>query len=290
VRRDGSRLWRKHTTSRPGTRGQHVPRLREDVLDEGARDDAQGHLAVDAAESEVVDLVAEGRDVGTLRGVDLDGQDVLAGEVEVRRELERERRVAAPVLAEPFAVDPHGGRRHHALEVDEDVAAKHLGRKPEAPPVERDELRGLLAEAVPGQAGVGVRDDDALEARVVEGPAMAVRHDRPAEAPAPVHGQDQPDSRGGRVRPALSARQGVRPQDGSGQDGARALEKVASIHGDLTSESPRDLDVPSIPTVLRANETVLRDAEPLRPQPLGAELPRRVAERVAELTGGFRRA
>ena len=214
-----------------GTRGQHVLRLREDVLDEGAGNDAQGDLAVDAAEREVVDLVTEGRDVGSLRGVDVDGQDVLAVEVDVGRQIEREGRVAAPVLAEPLAVDPHGGRRHHPLEVDEHVTATRLGRKPETPPVGRDELGGLLAEAVPGQADVGVGDDDALEAGVVELPGVAFRIDRPAEAPVPVHRKDEPASGGRRARPALAGRQGFRREDGSGQECARPLEKTASIHG-----------------------------------------------------------
>jgi len=71
----------------------------EDVVEVRLRDDAEGNLAVDAAEGEVVDLVAEGRDVGALGGVALDRENVAAGGVEEAGELEREGRVAAAIFA-----------------------------------------------------------------------------------------------------------------------------------------------------------------------------------------------
>ena len=66
------------------------------------------------------------------------------------------------------AVDPDSGGGHHAFEVDEDALASRFRRKLEAAAIERDELVGLLVEAVPRQRDVGVRDHDAIEIGVVE--------------------------------------------------------------------------------------------------------------------------
>ena len=62
-----------------GFTAQYVFRLRADIFEERCRHDAQGNLAVDSAKRQVVDLVAEGRDVGPLGGIDIDGQNILAG-------------------------------------------------------------------------------------------------------------------------------------------------------------------------------------------------------------------
>ena len=61
---------------------------------------AQRNFAVDAAESEVVDLVAERRYVGALAGIDVDGKDILSIEIEMRRQVEGERSVSTFVFAE----------------------------------------------------------------------------------------------------------------------------------------------------------------------------------------------
>ena len=143
---------------------QNIFRAHENILDEGRGNDAQGDFAVDAAEGEVVDFVAERWNVGALGGVDIDGEDILSVEIEVRRQVEGERRVATFVFAELGAVDPDGGGGHHAFEVDEDVLASGFRGKLEAATVERDELVGLLVEAVPREPDVGVRDGDAVEA------------------------------------------------------------------------------------------------------------------------------
>ena len=56
-----------------GMCAENVFGLGEDIFDEGAGNDAEGNFTVDAAECEVIDLMAEGRDIGALGGVDVDG-------------------------------------------------------------------------------------------------------------------------------------------------------------------------------------------------------------------------
>ena len=151
-----------------GVIGQNVLGLGENIFDKCRRNDAQGDLAINAAEGQVVDLVAEGRNVGAFGGIDVDRENILAVEIKVRRQVERERRVSALVLAEALAVDPDGGGGHHAFEIDEDALAPGFGWKLEAAAIGGDELVVFVVEAVPGQSDVGVGDDDALESGVVE--------------------------------------------------------------------------------------------------------------------------
>src|SRR5262249_18476635 len=147
---------------------ENVLGLGENVFDEGAGNDAEPDFAIDAAEGQVVDLVAERRDVGALGGVEIDGENIFTGKVDVRGEMEGERRVAAFVFAELGAVDPDGGGGHGAFEIDEDVFAARFGGELEFAAVERDEFVALVIETVPGELRVGVRNHDAFELRVVE--------------------------------------------------------------------------------------------------------------------------
>ena len=59
-----------------GMVGQHVFGLGEDILDERRRNDAQRDFAVDAAEGQVVDLIAERRNVRPLAGIKIHRQHV----------------------------------------------------------------------------------------------------------------------------------------------------------------------------------------------------------------------
>ncbi len=149
-------------------RAENVFRLGEDVFDESAGDDAQRNLAIDAAESQVVDLVAERRNIGPLGGVHLHGQHVLSVEIDMRREVEGEGRVAALVFAEAHAVDPDGGGGHHAFKIHENALAVRFRRQLEAAAIDGDELIGLVVEAVPGQADIGVRNRPRAQTRIVE--------------------------------------------------------------------------------------------------------------------------
>src|SRR6185369_17369010 len=99
---------------------------------------------------------AEGRNVRPLAGSEVHRQHVLTVEIEVRRQVKRERRVAAPVFAETLAVDPHGGGGHGTFEVHENAVAACLGRELEAAAVAGNELITLFIKAVPGQPNVGV--------------------------------------------------------------------------------------------------------------------------------------
>src|ERR1700682_2255061 len=58
------------------------------ILDKRGGNNAKRYFAVNAAKSEIVDFVTEGRNVGALTGVDIDRQDVLALKVEVSSEFE----------------------------------------------------------------------------------------------------------------------------------------------------------------------------------------------------------
>src|ERR1700690_1859565 len=86
---------------------QHILGLHKDVFDKSRGNDAQPDFTINTAKGEIVDFVSEGRNVGPFAGVEVDHEDVIALEVEVRREFEGERRVPASVFAQTHAVDPH---------------------------------------------------------------------------------------------------------------------------------------------------------------------------------------
>src|SRR5580704_15428449 len=134
----------------------HVLRLRKNILDEGARHNAQGNFAVNPAERKVVDLVAKWRNVGSFSRVDIYGENVLAVEVDVGRQFKGKRGVAAFVLAELFAVDPDCRSRHHTFKIDEDVLSLGFRRQLESPAIDRNKLVVLVIEAVPGKSNICV--------------------------------------------------------------------------------------------------------------------------------------
>src|SRR5215468_2237858 len=139
-----------------GLAAENILGLGENVFDEGAGNDTQPDFAIDAAEGQVVDLVAEWGNVGALGGVEIDGEDVFPVEVDMLGEIERERCVPALVLPESCAVDPDGGGGHRTFEIDEDVLAASLGGQLELAAIERDEFVTLVVEAVPRELDVGV--------------------------------------------------------------------------------------------------------------------------------------
>ena len=170
-------------------RAEHVLGLGKNVFDENARNHAQRNLAVDAAEGEVINLVAKRRDVRALAGVDIHGQHVVAIRIEVGRKVKAEGRVAASIFAEARAIDPHRRSGHDAFKIDEHVLAGRFRRKLEAAAVERSKLVGLFVKAVPGEPHVGVRNHDALEVGIVEVAVVTARHNGLVEAPIAVDGE-----------------------------------------------------------------------------------------------------
>src|SRR5712691_12627323 len=74
--------------------GQHIFGLGEDVFKERRRNNTQRNFAVNAAERQVIDLMAERRNVRSLAGIDIHRQQVLSVEIEVRRKVKGKRRVA----------------------------------------------------------------------------------------------------------------------------------------------------------------------------------------------------
>ena len=174
-----------------GMIGQNILWLGKDIFDKGRRNDAKRDFAIDAAEGQVVNLVAEGRNVRALAGIQIHRQHVLAIEIEMRSEVKRKRRVSALVLAQALAIDPDGGSGHGAFKIHEDALAPGLGRKFEAAAVAGDEFIAFFVKAVPGQADVGMRNHDALISGVVEiAGVRAFRHGA-TEAPVAIHGQHQ---------------------------------------------------------------------------------------------------
>src|SRR5207302_4972173 len=172
-------------------RREHIFRMGEDGLDERGGDNTQRDFAINAAEGEVVDFISKGRNVGALSGIDVDGEDVLSVEIEVRSQIEGKGRVSALVFAEACAVDPNGGSGHHAFEIDEHVLAFGRGRKFEAAAVKGDELIRLLIKAVPWKRNIGVRDDDLVKLGVIERLVVAAFRLSTAVSPFAVDGQDE---------------------------------------------------------------------------------------------------
>src|ERR1035437_1538183 len=103
--------------------GENVFGLGKNIINGGLRDDTQRYFSVDAAEGEVVDQIAEGRDVRALSGIDFHYENVVAVEVNVAGEFKGEGGIAALVFTQAHAIEPDGGGGHHSFKVDEDTLA-----------------------------------------------------------------------------------------------------------------------------------------------------------------------
>src|SRR3984893_842106 len=122
----------------------------KDVFDKGRWNDAQENLAIDAAKRQIVDFIAERRNIRPLMGVKLECKDIFTVEVEVRRQLKEKWRVSPSILSNARAVDPHRGGSHRCFEIDEhSLAASFLGEL-EMAAINRNQLVSLLVEAMPG--------------------------------------------------------------------------------------------------------------------------------------------
>src|SRR5277367_1871594 len=86
---------------------QDVLGLREDIFDVTSRHDAERDFAIDSAESKVVDAIAERGNVWAFGRIHVHRKKIISFEIQMRCQFEGKGRVAALVLAQPLAVDPH---------------------------------------------------------------------------------------------------------------------------------------------------------------------------------------
>jgi hypothetical protein len=132
--------------------------------------------------------------------------------------------------AEPHDTDPDRGGGHDTLEVDENVAASRFGRQFEAPAVNGDKLIGFVVEAVPGQADIRVRNDDAFESGVVELAPARTFNKRFAVSSMPVAGKNHAPLGHGIAGERWMARKRAGCKRCARDDRARRLQKVAHVH------------------------------------------------------------
>src|SRR4051794_22110069 len=179
------------------TSPEHIRASDEHVFQETRRHDAQGNLAVDPAESQVVHPVAEGWNVGPFARIDFHDEYVLSLMINMGSQVKRERRKSTLVFTKTHAVEPYGRGRHHSFEVNKDVLRPGLPGKRESPPIDRHELVDFLIEAAPGQSDVGVGNDDTFEAGIVKIPGVCAIDTLRAVTPAAIQREDLPAGRGG---------------------------------------------------------------------------------------------
>ena len=149
-------------------------------------------------------------------------------------ELEGEGGEAAAVLAEFGAVEVDGRGGHDAFKVDKDAFAAGVCGDVQGAAVEGDELVVFLVEAVPGEADVGVGEDDGGEGGVVEGGGAGGFGGLGGVAPAAVDGED--GAAGGRGGGCDGLGEGGGRDDsgndgGGGSEGSGGLEEGPAIHG-----------------------------------------------------------
>src|ERR1035438_6822184 len=131
---------------------ERTHRFRVDILNKRLRHYTKLDIAINAAERQIVDVAAERRDVTALSRIQFNRKHVVAAEVEVRRDFERERSVSAFVFGKLVAVHRHGRGGHRASEINKTPLAFPAGQRLERPPVDGYELECLFVETVPRQA------------------------------------------------------------------------------------------------------------------------------------------
>src|SRR5580698_4891921 len=207
---------------------QYVFRLGEYILEKCPWYHAQGDLTINASERQIVNLVAEGRNIRPLARIHIHGQNIFAVNIKMRSEIETERRVSAPVFSDPRAVDPHGGCRHHAFEVDKYVPSARFRRELEMTPITGNELIGLLVKTVPGHTNIGVGNNHPFIGEIVEALKVRPFYHLAAVKPAAIHGENQ-TAFGGALS-ALFPRQRGGNERRSRDQSTCCFEKVAAIH------------------------------------------------------------
>src|ERR1700733_6302868 len=212
-----------------GSGSEHIFCFRADIFDESCGNDAQCNLTVDAAEGEVVDLISERWDIGTFGGIDLNGQHVVGVKLEMRRQVERERRVSAFVLPQASSIEPNGRGRHYSFEIDENMPAARFSGKPEMTAIDGNKFVVFVVKAVPGHTNIGVRNHHPLELGIVKILCARLVHRGAAEQPVTAHRKDKSPAGYGHRRRTGRLRKCALCQD-SGYQRAGFFHELSSFH------------------------------------------------------------
>src|SRR5208337_2922572 len=106
---------------------QDVFRFGKNIFDKGGWNHANRNFTVNAAESQVVNLEAERRNIRPLCGVNIDRKNIVFPEFDVGREIKRKWSIATFVFAQSHAIDPNRRGRHDSFKINEDVFATYIG-------------------------------------------------------------------------------------------------------------------------------------------------------------------
>src|SRR5439155_12227393 len=89
-------------------------------------------------------------------------------------------------------IDPYSRSGHDSFEIYESMFSFSFARNLEPPAVSGNKFIGRLVKAVPGEALVGMRNDNSLKLRIVKLACLESCGDIASVPPVPVHGQHQP--------------------------------------------------------------------------------------------------
>src|SRR5437588_2383162 len=209
-------------------RTQHLLGLREDIFQKRSGNNPQRHFPINAAEREVINLIAEGRNVGALARIKVHHQDVLAIEIDVRRQIEREWSVSSFVFAQLRCIDPNRRSGHRSFEVDKHMLPTRFRRKLETTTIAGYKFIRFLVETMPRNSNISVRNDHALVTGVIEIASVRRFGYVPVVAPVPVDWNDHASGGGSRVR-RIAAKCRLGESSGGDQRPGR-LNELASIH------------------------------------------------------------
>ena len=151
-------------------------RTGEDVGQVDGRAHVEADLPVEPPIGEIVDDVAEGRDVLLLAGVDADHEKVVLAEQKKWRELDGEGRVPAAMLADRSAVEEDRRRVTGGADREGDRPRRPRRGRVDGAAIPTDHLVDRVVKVVEGRLGAGVGETDfrrvaglAGEERVREG-------------------------------------------------------------------------------------------------------------------------
>ena len=140
-----------------------IDRSSDHVFDIERGNNPKIDLAINPAKGQIVDLVAEGRNIVTLGRVHMHSENIVPSPIHMLRQLKGERSITTLVLAELLPVDPYRRSRHRPFEIDKNPLTSLRTWQLEMPAVRRNELILLIIEGVPWQRLIRVRNHNARE-------------------------------------------------------------------------------------------------------------------------------